>query len=92
MVGAVMSEGLRGMQLARGQIEQAAGDIARAPLARNEPSGFQEQAGMPPTRATRPGLTESLIELQRQELLFTASAKVVDTAQTTLGSLLDIDA
>ncbi|WP_207063929.1 hypothetical protein [Motiliproteus sp. SC1-56] len=91
MVGAVMNEGVRGMQVAQRGLDQAAQDIARAPAE----SARQAQSLEAPAKAEiaperRQDLVQPLVELERQEQIFTASAKVVSTANQTLGTVLDI--
>lgn len=96
MVGSVLNEGMRGMQSSQREMQKAASEIARA----NVTDRSQEQVGretpstlapVTETQATsQRGIEESLVELRRQEQLFTANAKVVSVANETLGSLIDV--
>lgn len=96
MVGSVMNEGLRGMQNSQRELQRAATDIARANITERS----QEQASddvastLPaveePQQTSQRSIEESLVELRRQEQLFTANAKVVSVANQALGSLIDV--
>ena len=99
MIGSVLNEGLRGLQHSQREIAKSAHEIAHFNVRDNnleasslespedalvEPVNQSEQA------ANTGDIAEPIIELKRQELLFTASAKVVSVADNTLGSLLDV--
>jgi len=94
MVNSVINEGARGLQNSQRELLRNASEIARggevsqAPISRNEGSSI---APVEETASSgRSGnISEPLIELRRQELLFNASAKVVATGDQTIGSLLD---
>lgn len=96
MVGSVLNEGLRGMQNSQRELQRAATDIARANITERS----QEQASddvastLPaveePKETSQRSIEESLVELRRQEQLFTANAKVVSVANEALGSLIDV--
>lgn len=101
MVGSVLSEGARGLQNSQRELTRVASDIARAGVRSDAPetSVAREDVASPlapveePAQSERQGnLSESLVELRRQELVFNASAEVVSTASEALGSLLDTDA
>lgn len=100
MVSGVLNQGLAGMQSSQREMLKAASEIAQAALP--VPASQLGAVGMVPARGAieavgsesvrSGGLIEPLIEMQRQELVFTASAKVVSVANKTLGSLLDATA
>jgi len=100
MVGSVLNEGARGLQNSQRELVRAATDISRSGVA-NEATAPGTDRNVATTLAPieeaaqtekSQNLSESLIELRRQEVLFNASAKVVSTADSALGSLLDTDA
>lgn len=99
-ISSVLNAGLAGMQSSQREMAKAADDIAKAALPLKQP----EQIGMSPAPANNADLVvrnesdgagsgdlvEPLIEMRRQEHLFTASAKMVAIADKTLGSLIDV--
>ena len=99
MVSSVLNEGARGLQLSQREMLKSAQEIARAnvserPTAENAVRA-QEETVIPPVEAlenTSPqrDISEPLIELRRQEQLFTANAKVISVANETIGSLIDV--
>lgn len=96
MINSVLNEGLRGMQHSQREMHKSAHEIAHANV-RQDASVEQnpEDAAIPPVYEPQKSgstgdIAEPLIELRRQELLFTASARVVSVADDTLGSLLDV--
>ncbi len=96
MVGSVINESSRGLQLAQREMQKSANEIARANV-REAPSETlrpEEPSVLPPVDETREssqrGIEEPLIELKRQEQLFNANAKVISVANDTLGSLIDV--
>lgn len=97
MIGSVMNEGLRGLQMSQREMQKSANEIARANI-RERP----EEAARPevptvlppidePEKSTQRGIEEPLIELRRQEQIFTANAKVIAVASETLGKLIDVE-
>lgn len=100
MVGSVLNEGLRGLQNSQRELVRAASDVARANIGSDAPAQATDPAlatPLAPVEETAQSersqdISEPLIELRRQELLFTASAEVVSTANEALGSLLDTEA
>ncbi|MFL0800479.1 MAG: hypothetical protein K6L80_08530 [Agarilytica sp.] len=96
MVGSVMNEGLRGLQSSQQQMQKSANEIARANIRERPeeavtpevPTTVQPVEEIP--AAEQRGIEEPLIELQRQEQLFTANAKVISVANETLGTLIDV--
>lgn len=97
MVGSVLNEGLRGMQLSQREMQKSAHEISRA----NIPEETQQESVSNPQTVLQPvtevkesskkDIGESLIEMRRQEQIFNASAKVVSVANKTLGSLIDVE-
>lgn len=98
MINSVLNEGVRGMQTSAREMQKAAHEIANFNVREDNSSvGSQapeDQAILPVGRSEEPANTgniaEPIIELKRQELLFTASAKIVKVADDALGSLLDV--
>ena len=96
MINSVLNEGVRGMQQSQREMHKSAHEIAHANV-RQDASVAQdlEDSAIPPVYEPQKSgstgdIAEPLIELRRQELLFTASARVVSVADDTLGSLLDV--
>ena len=97
MVSSVLNEGIRGLQLSQREMQKSANEIARANV-REAPQQTPEN-NQPTTlpavtesqESSQRGIEESLIELRRQEQLFTANAEVVSAANQALGSLIDIE-
>lgn len=97
MVGSVVNEGLRGMQSSQREMQKSANEIARA----NIPEETRQQSASDPATVLQPvteakesrqkDISESLIEMRRQEQIFNANAKVVSVANKTLGSLIDVE-
>ncbi|MBU2097178.1 MAG: hypothetical protein KKD00_00310 [Gammaproteobacteria bacterium] len=84
-VNSSFSTGIYGMQLASQGMQQSAQQIASA--------GVQSNDGGAAINAAITGNTntaEPIINLKTDLRLFTASAKVVETADDMLGSLLDV--
>lgn len=100
MVGSVLNEGVRGLQTSQRDIVRAANEIARAnvrPEATSPETERDVSTPLQPVEETaqterRQDISEPLIELRRQEVLFNASAEVVATADQALGSILDTEA
>ncbi len=96
MVGSVINEGTRGLQLAQREMQKSANEIARANVreAPSENTQPEEPSVVPPVdeprESSQRGIEEPLIELKRQEQLFNANAKVISVANDTLGSLIDV--
>ena len=99
MVSSVLSEGSRGLQISQREMQKSAQEIARAnvgerPSANN---AIPEDAdtSIPPVEESREtssqrDISEPLVELRRQEQIFTANAKVISVADQALGSLIDV--
>ncbi len=82
MIESVLQTGLTGLQNSQQQINRAATELTYGGVAN---TGGAVDASAPPFNATA-----SLVELKQGEQLFNASAKVISTADTTLGTLLDV--
>ncbi len=96
MVSSAINEGVRGLQNSQRELQRSAADIARANI-RETPREAVDNAppsALQPVQETQEsaqrGIEESLIELRRQEQIFTANAQVVSVAEQTLGSLIDV--
>ncbi|VUD51598.1 hypothetical protein TDB9533_01459 [Thalassocella blandensis] len=99
MVGSVFNEGVRGMATSYREMQKSAHEIARANIDSNTDNAPSQDAAsqassLPPVNELnedrRPGLEESLVEMRRQEQIFTANAAVVKVAEETLGSIIDV--
>ena len=73
-ISSVVGSGLQGVQNGFSTVNRAADKIAKVDTSEN-PSG---------------DLTESAVSLQQGKLQVQASAKVIETANETIGSLIDI--
>ncbi|MCG8672213.1 MAG: hypothetical protein MI867_22600 [Pseudomonadales bacterium] len=73
-IGSVLGSGLQGVQKGFTTVNQAADKIAKVSDS-SDPSG---------------DLTESAVSLQQGKIQVQASAKVIETADKTIGSLIDI--
>lgn len=83
-VGSVVNQGLIGMQKSQASMAQSAQQIAQA--------GTTQRADAPQASAQSQDLAESLVNLKFQSQVFDGSAKVVKTADETIGTLLDVRA
>ena len=78
-IGSVVNQGLIGMQRSQAEMARSAQQIAEAGTTqRNNPE--------------KNDLVEPLLNLKIQSHIFDASAKVVKTAEETIGTLLNIKA
>lgn len=98
MVNSVLNEGVRGLQNSQRELLRNANEIVRAtttgsdnPVAPDAPTDNSPISPIQDAAESRrtDNIAEPLVELRRQELLFNASAKVVSTADETVGRLLD---
>ncbi len=88
-VGSVINQGLVGMQASQSSMLQSAQQIARAgELPATAPSSAVSPSQSQPVQS----LVEPLVNLRLQAQVFDANAKVVKTADETLGTLLDVRA
>lgn len=100
MINSVMSQGIAGMQASQREMVKAADQVARAAMpveetdavapVRDANTGGIDVATVKASAEPTRDVVEPLIEMRRQELLFTASAKTVSIADKTLGSLIDV--
>lgn len=88
-VGSVVNQGLIGMQTSQASMLQSAQQIAQAGTTQAVQPG---QAGAGAQNGQQQDLAEPLVNLRIQAQVFDANAKVVKTADETLGTLLDIKA
>ncbi|MFT5083529.1 MAG: flagellar hook-associated protein FlgK [Lentisphaeria bacterium] len=97
MLGSVINEGVRGIAHAQREIQKASHEIANASV-RERPqeqiNGVKEPTSIEPVNEARAssqrGIEEPLIELRRQEQLFTANAAVVKVGNDVLGSIINV--
>lgn len=86
--------GLNGIQSGQRRVEQAAGEIAGNAVTQSQQSGQNaptNQVG-PTSQASersQPDLTESLVALRVGENEVRANARVIETADEALGTLID---
>ena len=100
MVNSVLNEGVRGLQTSQRDLTRAASEISRANVRPDAAEPETERDVSSPLQPveesaqTEPqqNISEPLIELRRQEVLFNASAEVVSAADRALGSILDTQA
>jgi flagellar hook-associated protein FlgK len=78
-IGSVVNQGLVGMQRSQTEMARSAQQIAQAGTTQKD-------------NPAKNDLIEPLLNLKVQSQLFDASAKVVKTANETLGTLLNIKA
>lgn len=76
-IGGAFQQGLSGLQNTSRSIQESAGELVRA--------GTVE-----PTVAKATDIVEPMINIQKQQNLFDASANVVKVADEALGALIDI--
>ncbi len=78
-IGSVVNQGLAGLQSSQASINQSAQQIAQASAPqKNKPEGTD--------------LAESLVNIKVQSQVFDANAKVVKSAEETLGTLINTKA
>ncbi|GHF99643.1 hypothetical protein [Thalassotalea marina] len=96
-IGSAFNAGIQGFQKATDTANQAASDIARAVgYNAEEPSLGQQVNDQTVEQNTGSGdlsdLNQSIVEMRVAEYQAKASAKVIETADETLGTLLDVTA
>lgn len=100
MINSVINEGVRGMQASSREMQKSAQEIAQTNVRDNPnteakgPENGEDTEIQPVNETVKPersggGVEEPLVELRRQEQLFTASASVVKVADEALGTLID---
>lgn len=82
--GSAFSSGLAAVQTGQRRVDQAAGEIASAAVARPASSAAEEQVS-----ANVADLATSLTQLQVGKVEVQAGARVIETADEVLGTLLD---
>lgn len=80
-----LSSGTQGMATASFRLAQSAGKIASAAYAENNTHN-NSLSSSPVSASER---SQQLLEMKREQLLFTASARVVKTSDNMIGSLLN---
>lgn len=83
-VGSVVNQGLIGMQKSQSSMLQSAQQIAQA--------GTTQPSSAPAASSQSADLASSLVNLKVQAQVFDSSAKVVKSADETIGTLLDVKA
>jgi hypothetical protein len=91
------ASGLQGLQKAQGDATQAAADIAANLTVSPEDFGIGQEnntdtADKNASSSQPPNLTEAAVDLKVAEYQAKASVNVIQTADETLGTLLDIRA
>lgn len=91
--GSAFNAGLSGIQAGQRRVDQAASEIASntlpvQPPAQTPPSQ-QVEPNLEARAATQPDLAESLVGLTQGRNEVQASARVVETADEVLGTLID---
>ncbi len=88
--GSAFSAGLSGIQAGQRRVEQAAGEIASNTLPAQQPTAAQSVEPSTQVRgASEPDLAQSLVGLTQGRNEVQASARVVETADEVLGTLID---
>lgn len=91
--GSAFSAGLSGIQAGQRRVEQAAGEIASNTLPAQQPTAAQQAQSVEPSTQVRganePDLAQSLVGLTQGRNEVQASARVVETADEVLGTLID---
>lgn len=88
-VGSVINQGLMGMQRSQVSMTDLARQIAQAGTVQRGGNVTGDNAT---ARSQSPDLAESLVNLRAQSQVFDSSARVVKSADETLGTLLDVRA
>ncbi|PCK08004.1 MAG: hypothetical protein COA42_11515 [Alteromonadaceae bacterium] len=100
MIGSVLNDSARGMINAQRELQKSANEISRANTSDANPEASvnvaTEATVIPPVNegqksASQRDISEPLIEQRRQEQIFTANASVVQVANETIGSLIDVE-
>ncbi|XQW84918.1 hypothetical protein ACOYR1_17610 [Thalassotalea piscium] len=94
-IQSAFNSGVQGFQNAQEQANQAASNIAQAANF-NEQAVTTENTPVSSTASTKandiPDLNQNIVELKVAEFQAKASANIVQTADETLGTLLDVTA
>lgn len=87
--GNAFSAGLSGIQAGQRRVEQAAGEIAGNSLPPRQPEQSPPAQQVEPSATPRPELAENLVALAQGRNEVQAGARVVETADEVLGTLID---
>lgn len=89
--GSALSAGLSAIQAGQRRVDQAASDIAGNAVNQQPPgSAAQQPSQVPATeQSARPELADSLVALNVGKVEAQAGARVVETADEVLGTLID---
>ncbi|MDD0845278.1 hypothetical protein [Pseudomonas sp. Gutcm_11s] len=87
--GSAFSAGLSGIQAGQRRVDQAAGEIAGNTLPVQRPDQTPPAQQVEPSPEARTDLAESLVGLTQGRNEVQASARVVETADEVLGTLID---
>jgi flagellar hook-associated protein FlgK len=85
-VNSILSTAYQGVQTASKSATKAASNIASQTVSDNNETTSSSKG------VSQDELVQSLVDLKRSEIQFTANAKVVSTASDMIGSILDIKA
>ena len=83
-VGSVVNQGLIGMQRSQGEIARSAQNIAHANVTDTKSTGVKD--------GDSDDIASNLVNIKAQTQVFNASAKVVKSADETIGTLLHVKA
>lgn len=88
--GSALSAGLSAIQTGQRRVDQAAADIAGNAVNQQPGSATQLASQVPASeQSTRPELADSLVALNVGKVEAQAGARVVETADEVLGTLID---
>ncbi len=91
--GSAFNAGFSGIQAGQRRVDQAASDIVSNTVAQQQSVEASSQQRISPSQQTRANspadLPESLVELAQGRNEVQASARVVETADEVLGTLID---
>ncbi|NIB39243.1 hypothetical protein HBA55_06575 [Pseudomaricurvus alkylphenolicus] len=104
-INSVLNVGVQGLVQSQSNINRAAGDVADAartfvqdnsqatkPVETELATGTVEETPFTGEANLPQDLVEPLVEIKSEQLVFEASAKLVEVGDKTLGSLLDVTA
>lgn len=87
------SSGLEGFQIARSSAEQAAADIvANTAVNADQTSEVNTEVNSASSTSKVPDLNQSIVDLKVAEYQAKASTEVIQSADDSLGTLLDVTA
>ena len=91
-IGSVLNTGLAGMQRSSREMQKSAQDIVEIGMGLNS-NGSETVESFPASQKSQDSLgdlAEPLVNIKFEQLIFEASAKIVKTADETLGALIDL--